>query len=36
MYDLPARPEGTAQQQILQLWDYLFQLVPRINAEQDG
>ena len=32
-YELPARPEGTAQDQITQLWGALFRLVERLNAE---
>jgi len=31
--ELPARPEGTAQDQINQLWGALFRLVERLNAE---
>ena len=31
--ELPARPEGTAQEQITQLWEALFRLVERLNAE---
>ena len=31
--EYPGRPEGTVQEQILQLWEYLFQLAERLNAE---
>ena len=31
-FDLPHRPEGTTQEQITQLWEYLFRLVERLNA----
>ena len=30
--ELPARPEGTEQEQITQLWEALFRLVERLNA----
>lgn len=26
---------GTAEEQLLQLWDYLYQLIERLNAEQN-
>lgn len=34
-FELPARPEGTTQEQITQLWEYLFRLAERLNAEQE-
>ena len=34
-YELPARPEGTAQEQITQLWEALFRLVERLNAQTE-
>lgn len=35
MMPLPCPPEltGTAEQQLRQLWDYVYQLVERLNAE---
>ena len=33
--ELPARPEGTAQEQITQLWEALFRLVERLNAQAE-
>lgn len=35
-FELPARPEGTEQEQITQLWEALFRLVERLNAEQNA
>ena len=35
-YDLPARPEGTTEQQLTQLWEALFRLIERLNAEHKG
>ena len=35
-YDLPARPEGTTEQQLTQLWEALFRLIERLNAEKKG
>ena len=32
MLDYPPRPEGSLQTQILQLWDWLFQTVEKLNA----
>ena len=34
-YELPARPVGTEQEQITQLWGALFRLVERLNAAAD-
>lgn len=34
-YELPARPEGTTQEQITQLWEALFRLVERMNAASE-
>ena len=31
--EYPPRPSGTAEQQILQLWEYLYRLAERQNAE---
>ena len=33
--EYPPRPEGTLQEQILRLWEYLFRMAERQNAEQD-
>jgi len=33
-YELPPRPEGTTTEQISQLWEALFRLVERLNAEK--
>ena len=35
-YELPPRPEGTTEQQLTQLWEALFRLVERLNAEKKG
>ena len=35
-YELPARPEGSAEQQITQLWEALFRLVERLNAARNA
>ncbi len=32
--EYPPRPEGTSSEQITQLWEYLFRLAERLNAEQ--
>ena len=32
-YDFPPRLEGTAEEQLQQLWGYLFRLVERMNLE---
>ena len=32
-YELPPRPEGELPEQITQLWESLFRLVERLNAE---
>ena len=32
--DYPPRPEGNLQAQLLQLWDWLFRTVEKINAEE--
>lgn len=34
MYDLPPKLEGTPEQQLAILWDYLYQLVQRMNVEE--
>ena len=31
--EYPQKPEGSAQEQINQLWEYLFKLVERLNVE---
>ena len=31
--ELPSRPEGTVEERIEQLWDDLFRLVERLNAQ---
>ena len=31
--EYPPRPEGTAEEQLRQLWEYLFRLIERLNAE---
>ena len=35
MYPLeyPPRPEGTAEEQVRQLWEWLFRVIERLNAE---
>ena len=33
-YDLPPRPEGELPEQIRQLWEALFRLTERLNAEK--
>lgn len=33
-YDYPPRPEGSTEQRIEQLWEALFRLVERLNAER--
>ena len=33
--EYPPRPEGGAQEQIWQLWEYLFRLIERLNAEAE-
>ena len=35
-WEYPPRPEGTVQEQLRQLWEYLFRLAERQNAEQAG
>ena len=35
-FELPARPEGSVEQQITQLWEALFRLLERLNAEGSG
>ena len=35
-YDYPPRPEGTTEQRISLLWEALFRLVERLNAERSG
>lgn len=35
-FELPARPEGTTQEQITQLWEYLFRLVERLNSTAEA
>lgn len=30
---LPPRPTGTPEQQVQQLWSYIFQLVEKLNKE---
>lgn len=35
MYELPPRPEGELSEQIHQLWEALFRLIERLNAEQE-
>ena len=32
-YELPPRPEGELNEQITQLWEALFRLIERLNAE---
>ena len=32
-YELPPRPEGELSEQITQLWEALFRLIERLNAE---
>ena len=34
-FELPARPEGTTQEQITQLWEALFRLTERLNAQAE-
>ena len=34
-YDLPPRPEGELNEQLLQIWEALFRLIERLNAEQE-
>ena len=34
-YELPPRPEGELNEQITQLWETLFRLVERLNAENE-
>lgn len=34
-YELPPRPEGELPEQIEALWEALFRLVERLNAERD-
>ena len=31
--EYPAKPEGSVPEQIVQLWEYLFRLAERLNAE---
>lgn len=31
--EYPQKPEGTPQEQISQLWEYLFKLAERLNLE---
>ena len=33
--EYPPRPEGSPQEQLRQLWEYLFRLVERLNAEAE-
>ncbi len=33
-YELPPRPEGELQAQLTQLWEALFRLTERLNAEK--
>ena len=33
-YDYPPRPEGSTQEQIQQLWEYLFRLAEKLNTQQ--
>ena len=35
-FELPARPEGTTQEQITQLWEYLFRLAERLNSTAEA
>ena len=35
-YDLPPRLEGAPEEQVRQLWVYLFRLVERMNLETEG
>ena len=35
-YDLPTRPEGELPEQIRQLWEALFRLAERLNAEKSA
>ena len=32
-YELPPRPEGDLPEQIAQIWEALFRLIERLNAE---
>ena len=32
-YELPPRPEGELNEQLLQIWEALFRLIERLNAE---
>ena len=32
--EFPSKPEGTEQEQIVQLWEYLFRLAERLNLEE--
>ena len=34
-YELPPRPEGELSEQITQIWEALFRLVERLNAEAE-
>ena len=34
-YELPARPEGELAEQLNQLWEALFRLIERLNAERE-
>ncbi len=34
-YELPPRPEGELPEQITQIWEALFRLVERLNAENE-
>ncbi|MBR7010819.1 MAG: hypothetical protein IKI02_07930 [Oscillospiraceae bacterium] len=34
--EYPPRPEGELQEQITQLWEALFRLTERLNAERSG
>ena len=35
-YEYPPRPEGELPEQITQLWEALFRLVERMNAERES
>ena len=35
-YELPPRPEGELPEQIRQLWEALFRLAERLNAEKSA
>ena len=35
-YELPPRPEGALPQQISQLWEALFRLIEKLNAESSA